>query len=97
MHSLIHLAVRWLADLRHEGASTFSWEAVKTNLGAGPYQAGIGGALAAVIVPRVRAKLKAEAEKIRAVEQAERAALKMRLDHIITHHPSIPPLPEGTP
>ena len=49
-----HLVVHYLDLARHEGASTFAWEAVKTNLGAWPWQAAFAAIIGAFIYPPTR-------------------------------------------
>ena len=49
-----HLFVHYLDDLRREGITTFAWENVKTNIGAGPYWAVIASGFSYIFVPRFR-------------------------------------------
>lgn len=55
----MHLIIHWLTDLRHEGASTFGWETVKSNLGAWPYQAALAAIVTYAFWPKVRVRVDA--------------------------------------
>lgn len=58
-----HLLVHLLDDLRQQGASTFAFDAVKTNLGAWPYQGAIGALIAYAVWPALRKKAHAFVDK----------------------------------
>lgn len=86
----VHLFVHYLDLLRHELASTFTWEAVKTNIGAGPYWAGIAGFFSYIFVPRFRDWVNGHFRSLHEARALSDDALHAKLDHIIKHHPDIP-------
>jgi len=49
-----HLLIHVLDLFRHELISTFSWEAVKTNIGAAPWQVTAGAVASYFVLPRVK-------------------------------------------
>ena len=78
-----HTSIHWLDDARHEMASTFAWESVKTNLGAWPWQAALAGIGAALIYPPTRRWVERELDHLHA-----------KLDHLIEKNPNVENLPE---
>lgn len=85
-----HLAVHYLDDLRHEFISTMAWEPIKTNIGAGIWWAVIVAIATTLVYPPLRRRASAFLTRHLHSENAE---LHRKLDHIIEHHPDIPPLP----
>ena len=82
-----HLLVHYLDLARHEFISTMAWEPVKTNIGAGVWWAVIVGIVSTIVYPPLR-------RKVSNFIQKENSDLHKKLDHIIKHHPDIPPLPK---
>jgi hypothetical protein len=92
-----HDVVHWLDLLRHELISTFAWEPVKTNIGAGVWWAALAGIAATLLWPPLR-------EAVKAFFKRHTDALHKKLDHhealmhhIILHHPDIPPFEGKVP
>lgn len=89
---MIHDLIHWLDDLRHELISTFGWEPVKTNIGAGVWWAALVAFTTYLLYPKMR---KAVDGFMRNHLQHANHELRDRLDHIIMHHPDIPNFNNG--
>jgi hypothetical protein len=89
-HEILH----WLDDLRGSlGDATFSWNVVRGNIGAWPYQTAIAGVVTTVVYPPLRDR--AEAFLKRHIE-AGNAELHEKLNHLIRHSPDIPDYKPGS-
>jgi hypothetical protein len=105
---VLHTITHWLDDLRGAlGQSTFSWNSVRGNIGAIPWQFALLTPLTLLLWPRVRRALEKLLknhvttplkEHFTAGHKELHAKLDLihaKQDHIIKHHPDIPPFPEG--
>ena len=60
---MIHLLIHWLDDLRAQGDGTFSWNVVRGNIGAWPYQAALAALIAYAVWPPLRKRVHAFVDK----------------------------------
>ena len=82
-----HLVAHYLDDLRGAfGLSTFSWNVVRGNIGAWPYQAAIGSVLAWVFVPKIRTYIDNHIKGLHAKLEAQH---KERVELAKQHHEAI--------
>ena len=87
----MHLLVHWLDVFRHDNAFTWAWYTWIGNVSAGI----IILSFSALLWPRARRVIEAFFKRHFSEGNAE---LHRKLDHIIEHHPDIPPLTtKGTP